>query len=284
MHILVTGSAGAIGAPLVQRLQTEGHTVQEFDLLYGQDICKLEHLCSALQGIDGIIHLAAVADLNLYHENPVAAQYINVSGTRNVLVAARMSSAWVMFASTCCVYGNNNCHPSDETSPLAPTEPYAQSKANMEYEVLDSSTRNIVMRLATCYGPTMRPAISVALFLDAIRTQQPVYIHGNGLQTRTMTFIDDIVQGIVILVRDIDQLQHRVYNITTEESVTVMDMVRTIEQVVGKRAHIVHVPDRPFQIYDEKILSRRLQELGWHAEYSLERGISCCYQSILRSS
>jgi dTDP-4-dehydrorhamnose reductase len=124
-------------------------------LTLGQDICNRDHLEKVFREhkVSKVIHLAAVANLNFFHKCPELARKINIDGTHNVVEIAKKYGASVLFASTCCAYGNNGCHPSNEESPLCPTEAYAQSKADMEPVVIGADPRNVVARLATFDGP-----------------------------------------------------------------------------------------------------------------------------------
>ena len=129
----------------------------------------------------------------------------------------------LLFASTCCCYGNNNVHPSDETSPLAPTEPYAKSKKQSEEDILKIGLPHCCMRLATFYGPQMRSALAPAIFIDRAHKKKTIEIHGDGKQSRTLTYIDDIVSGIVTIVET--KPKYTVVNVTTEEVTTVLEMI-----------------------------------------------------------
>ena len=214
LKILLTGSEGFLGQRVRDVLLQSSHhvEVQSFDLAHGQDILDSSLVDEAIRGIDVVVHLAAVSNLNFFTTDGSGGRRINIEGTQNVLNAAKRHDAVVLFASTCCAYGNNKCHPSDETSPLAPTEPYAQSKAEGEEMVLSADERNIVMRLATFYGPGMRGDLAVARFIERAHDGKPLLIHGAGRQTRTLTHVDDVAKGIAILIQQHCQLKDRIFN------------------------------------------------------------------------
>lgn len=285
MSILVTGSSGSLGKQVCRILQELKIPVAEFDLCQGQDICNISHLRKAINSdTKGVIHLAAVANLNFFRHDITKARQINIDGTRNVLKVAKENNAWVMFASTCCGYGNNNVHPSDETAPLCPTEPYAKSKVEMEPEVIASDSRNIVMRLGTFYGQTMRPEMAPAIFLKCIDQGDTIPVHGTGNQTRNMIFLDDIANGVCILGHNLWNqvlLPYQIYNITNDETVSVIDMIRYASQAVQKPAILSFGKDRDGQIFKEHIQSNRLKLLGWNANVNFKQGIRKCYAAYL---
>lgn len=282
-NVLITGSSGSLGTVLAGMLKEAGYNVFGFDISDGKDIRNYDQVVESCveHKIHVIVHLAAVANLNFYHEDPEWCHGINVDGTCNVLRAANVVNAWVLFASTCCAYGNNGVHPSDETAPLCPTEPYAQSKADMEPEVLESNPDNIVARLATFYGPNMRPEMAPAIFIEKIIHGDVIDVHGSGAQSRTMTHVDDVALGLLKLIENAHETSYRVFNVTTEESVSVMDMIRHISQIVHAPAILNFAPDRSFQIHEEKILSKRLQSLGWHPMFSFRDGMKDCIRHYI---
>merc|ERR1712065_129841 len=119
-------------------------------------------------------------DLNISAKDPTKNESINVDGTKIVMDACLEHGARMLFASTCCCYGNNGCHPSNEESPIAPTEVYAKSKAKAEVFVKEAGLPHTTMRLATFYGPGMRAALAPQVFLDKIAADKPIIVHGTG--------------------------------------------------------------------------------------------------------
>lgn len=140
-----------------------------YDILNKEDINDFDQFKNKCQAhnVYMVIHLAAVADLNIFAKSPEISHKINVEGTRNVLTVCNEMGIPMLFASTCCCYGNNGVHPSDEDSPIAPTEDYAKSKAISEQDILQNNPNknHVCMRLATFYGPMMRPALAPAVFI-----------------------------------------------------------------------------------------------------------------------
>lgn len=282
--ILVTGGEGFLGKNLVKRLKREGHEVESYDLVRGQDLLNRKQLEKAVQGKDAVFHLAAIADLNVSRECPLKNMEINVIGTINVAEACWRKGARLYYASTCCVYGNQKNHPTDENSLPNPTEIYASSKLAGEYVVLGYARtcglKYNIMRLATFYGPGMRPTLAVYIFFDQAIKGEPITIHGDGTQTRTFTYIDDIVDGILSLFKS--GIENEIVNITTEEEISVLKMAKMIKEIANSQSEIIFTPQRPGQIFKEQISAKKAKNLfGWRAKTSFKEGLQKTYKWFL---
>jgi nucleoside-diphosphate-sugar epimerase len=277
MRIIITGGTGFLGKRLCRRLTLNGHTILSYDIIDGYDILNTEQLEKIFIDFepDSIIHLAACADLNIFAKKPEISYKINVIGTRNILKLCQKYNTRLLFASTCCCYGNNDTHPTDETSPTCPTEPYAKSKKESELEILKVGLPHCCMRLATFYGPEMRAALAPAVFLDKAHKNETIQIHGSGKQTRTMTYVDDIVSGIVTITES--KPKYTIINVTTEEITSVVDMIKHAKNITGNDVECVNITDREGQIHEEMIYSKRLQSLGWKWETTFEEGMVKSY-------
>ena len=234
MKIIITGGTGFLGKRLCRKLIKNQHEIMSYDIIDGYDILNVEQLEKSFKDFkpDSIIHLAACSDLNIFRDKPEISYKINVIGTRNILGLCKKYNSRLLFASTCCCYGNNDTHPSDETSPTCPTEPYAKSKKESELEILKVGLPHCCMRLATFYGPEMRPALAPAIFLDKAHRNETIEIHGNGKQTRTLTYVDDIVSGIITIVEN--KPKYTIINVTTEEITSVIDMINHAKRLYRK--------------------------------------------------
>jgi len=273
---LVTGGNGFIGAALVKRLRRAGYKVSIFDLPK-HDICKYDQVDKAVKKVDIVYHLAAVADLNYAREHPQETFDVNITGTNNVALACAKHDVLLNFTSTCCIYGNQKKHPSNEKSLPNPTEIYACSKMAGEYIVLGLAKlfglRYNIMRIATTYGPGMRPALAVYIFLDKALKNKPIQIHGSGRQTRTFTYIDDEVEGMARFVES--GVQNRIINITTEEEISILACAEKSLELCGKNKNKINfTEDRPGQIFKEHITARRARRLlNWEAKISMDEGL-----------
>jgi len=281
-RVVVTGSDGFLGKRLVAELESQGVVVRGFDFTRGEDILNTIQVEEAIISSQStaVIHLAAVADLNIVAKDVKMGWKINVEGTRSVIAACKVTGARLLFASTCCGYGNNHCHPSSESSPLCPAEEYAQQKVESEKDVTAAGEPHTSLRLATFYGPGMRPALATAIFLDRASKNLPIQIHGHGKQTRTWTHVDDVVSGIIAVLQADKWLP--VVNISTDESNSVLDLARISCQVTGNNVEITHGVDRKGQVFEEQIDNTLLRSIGWTPKYNLYEGMKHSYESTLQ--
>lgn len=284
MKIIITGGTGFLGKRLSRKLKRNGHEIMSYDIIDGYDILNIEQMKETILSFkpNTIIHLAACSDLNIFAKKPEISYKINVIGTKNILNLCEKHNVRLLFASTCCAYGNNETHPTDETSPTCPTEPYAKSKKESEKDILQIGLPHCCMRLATFYGPEMRAALAPAVFIDKAHRKETIEIHGSGNQTRTMTYVDDIVNGIITIAES--EPKFTIVNVTTEESVSVLDMIKYAKNVTGNDVKCINIEDRNGQIYKEVIHSKRLQSLGWKWETSFEEGMRESYDFYLSNN
>jgi nucleoside-diphosphate-sugar epimerase len=157
---MVTGSKGFLGKSVVSQLEADHNDIIHFDILDGDDILDYSNVLSKLSKVNLCIHLAAVADLYDAESNAEHCRIINVDGTRVVAEACAESGAKMLFISTVCAYGNNGLEIQNESSPLEPTEIYAESKA--EGELILTTIEELdyrIIRPATFYGPGMRDSL-----------------------------------------------------------------------------------------------------------------------------
>lgn len=279
--ITITGSRGFLGQVLTKTLIRGKHSVHEYDLALGHDIMNTAQIDAFLDHhpTHTIVHLAACANLNIYATDPDRFREINVIGTRRILDICNARGIRLLFASTCCCYGNNDAHPSNELSPICTTEPYAKSKREAELLILAAGRNHCCMRLATFYGPDMRAALAPAVFISRLHKDLPLQVHGDGSQTRTLTYVDDVAEGIACIVSSMKQ--YPIVNITTSRSVSVMELIQCLASIMNKSPRIEYVEDRPGQIYREEISADRLRTMGWSPKTSLETGLAESYRNFL---
>ena len=280
MKVLITGGEGFIGKHLAGRLSQLGDNVTPFDITDGQDICNLEQVREAIRGKDIVFHLAAIADLNWAYAHPAETMGINVGGTWNVAIACLEAKAKLYYASTCCVYGNQDHHPSTEESLPNPAEIYACTKLAGENVIRglhhSFGLKYNFMRFATIYGEGMRPALAPHIFLGQALRKEPITVHGDGKQTRTLTYIRDLVDAIVALYQS--GKINNTWNMTTSRMVSAIQTAQDIKEITGSISEIVNIPQRIGQTFHEEISANKmLEEVGWKAKVKWEDGLRHTY-------
>ncbi len=284
--ILVTGSSGFIASKLVTRLQELGHLVEPFDLTNNRDIVNVSQVSKAVEEKDAVFHLAAVADLNWARVHPTATMKVNLEGTWNIANACRKYGAKLFFASTECVYGNQKVHPATEETLPNPSEIYACSKLAGEAIVKGFhhtyGLEYVNMRFATIYGEGTRPALGTHIFMRQAVKGEPITVHGEGWQTRTLTYIDDLIDAIMAAF-DSGKL-NETWNMTATEEISALKMAMDIRGIVGSKSEIVHIPQRIGQTGRESVSADKiLRDTGWKAKVSWEEGIKRTYEWFKRT-
>jgi UDP-glucuronate 4-epimerase len=272
--VLITGGAGFIGSHLVDRLVREGFRVtviDNFDPFYDPAV-KMANLGGCLSstnlrlvnvdirdlaalrqtatgGYDMIIHLAAKAGVRPSIMDPIAYQEVNVCGTQNLLELARERGVQqFVFASSSSVYGvNQNVPWREDDHVLQPISPYASTKVSGEllghvYSYL-YGIRFLALRFFTVYGPRQRPDLAIHKFARLMLSGQPVPVFGNGTTRRDYTFVEDIVGGIRAGM-DYKASMYEVFNIGNNRTVSLAELVSSLEAVLGMRASIDRQPEQ----------------------------------------
>jgi UDP-glucose 4-epimerase len=281
VKILITGGKGFIGRHLVARLTSMGLDTESFDIVDGDDLKCLNQLRKKIHGKAVVFHLAAVADLNWARKFPLKTMDINLQGTWNVAQACVESGAGLYFTSTMCVYGNQKVHPSTEETLPSPSEIYACSKLAGESIVTGFhhtyGLQYNIMRFATIYGEGTRPALATHIFLGQAMRGEPITIHGDGTQTRTLTHVDDLIDAILALYQS--GKMNDVWNMSTTEEVSVLQMAQDAKRLTRSKSPVVFIPQRVGQTHKESISAdKMLRETGWQAKISWNDGIERMYK------
>jgi UDP-glucose 4-epimerase len=289
MRVLVTGGGGFIGSHVVDRLRDRGITPRIFDLsaspyhspleveTFTGSITDAANLDLAMRDCDAVIHLAAVADVAHVLADPVLAEEVNTRGTLNVLEAAcRAKVGRVVYGSTTWVYSDCVEQSVDEDTAIpAPRHLYTATKLAGEtycsgytelYEL-----ESTVLRFGIPYGPRARAAGVVAKFTDLAFEGKPLTIAGDGSQTRSFIYVEDLADGIVAALAP--EAANRTYNLSGEEVVTILEIAERVQENTDG-CEIVHTPPRPGDFPGKEISNERaLEELGWKAETSFREGV-----------
>jgi UDP-glucuronate 4-epimerase len=307
-HYLLTGAAGFIAAKVAELLLDQGHTVTGIDNMndaydvrmkeyrlsklrdlpgfsfHHLDICDrdgLEHLhdetFSDGGSFDAVINLAARAGVRQSVENPWVYVDTNVTGTLNLLELAQTHKIpKFILASTSSIYGANAPLPTpEEASSDRPLQAYAASKKGAEalchaYHYLYGIDVTI-FRYFTVYGPAGRPDMVMFRFTKWIEEGNPVQVNGDGEQSRGFTYLDDIARGTILGLKP---LGFEIINLGGHEVIKVNELIRVLEELIGKKAQVEHLPLHPADMlanWANVEKARRL--LGWEPQVSLQEGI-----------
>ena len=299
MRAVVTGGAGFIGSTLVDALVTRGDEVHVVDDLSSgrreqvnaDATLHVADVRDPLVDVLGeaqpevVFHLAAQIDVRVSVADPVADARANVLGTLNVLEAARVHGAQVIFASTGgAIYGECDDGPASEDSPRLPLSPYGTSKLAAE-EYLATwnrlhGTRHVALRLGNVYGPRQDPhgeAGVVAIFLSRIRDGHAATIYGDGSQTRDYVFSGDVARAFVGSVG----AEGGVFNVGTGEETSVVALWDACLAAAGKEATAANGPARLGELQRSCLDPRRAETtLHWRAEVPLSTGLRDTWEWI----
>jgi UDP-N-acetylglucosamine 4-epimerase len=280
LKFLVTGGAGFIGSNLVEYLlhHQAGKVVVLDNFATGfasnlepfksnpslsiidGDICSMADCIKACEGIDYVLHQAALGSVPRSVENPIATNKVNVDGFLNMLVAARDAKVKrFVYASSSSVYGDSKVLPKVETQIGNPLSPYAVTKLlNELYADVFAKTYHMEitgLRYFNIFGPRQNPggpyAAAIPLFMDALLANKPAYINGDGGQTRDFTFVKNAVEAnIKALFAEKHQGDPMVFNVAVSDRISIKELYDVLKKVAGSNVDAVHRAERPGDIRD----------------------------------
>jgi len=293
MYILITGSNGFVGKRLSKALEKKGHTVVDFDIMFGNDLLSKEHCERACKGIDIVFHLAAVLD----EENKKMFE-VNVNGTKNILeAAAKQRAKQFVYLSTVGV----NAHVKgivDEKSPLKPVTKYEKSKAEAEKLVVDSQEMLpiTVLRSALVLGPNKYWEKIISLVAKGFP------IIGGGKQTWQTIFVDDLVSALVFVLGR-EKCLGETFVVSEKEKHSLEDIYVAIQEELGLEGEIKAVPVWQAKLlaffyrimrkksivsfaYIERLVRERsystgkINALGWNAKAGMKEAVKKTVQGL----
>ena len=303
---VVTGGAGFLGSHLCDYLLDHGHRVVCLDNLDTGSLQNIEHIRDEkftfvnqdvtehieVEGpVDVIFHAASPASPIDYARLPLHTLKVGSYGTHNALGLAKFKRARILLFSTSEVYGDPQVHPQPETywgnvNPIGPRGVYDEAKRyaeamTMAYHSAQGVNTSIV-RIFNTYGPRMRSYDGRAIpnFMRQALDGAPLTIYGDGSQTRSFCYVDDLIRGIVLLA---ESGEHDPVNIGNPEERTLLDLAETIKRITGTSSEIVFeaLPvDDPQQRRPD--ITRARQVFGWQPEVSLEDGLSRLLRALGR--
>ncbi len=307
---LVTGGAGFIGSNIVEYLLKYNakrvvvldnlltgseDNIHPFTSLSGRaggacefikgDICDLNAIQNALRGIDFVFHQAALGSVPRSIENPIATHNANASGFLSVLVAAKNAGVKrIVYASSSSVYGDSADSPKREEKIGKPLSPYAVSKVvNEFYADIFSRTYNmeiIGLRYFNIFGPRQNPngayAAAIPLFINGLLNNMPVYINGDGEQSRDFTFVENAVQGnIRAMFCENKSALGSVFNIALGDKISVNQLFNTLKNITGSALSPIHREERRGDVKNSMAdISRAAHILGYSPTVTIEDGLN----------
>ena len=310
-RVLVTGGAGFLGSHLCERLLANGYDVICVDNFFTGTKDNIAHLLDnpyfelmrhdvtfpLYVEVDEIYNLACPASPVHYQFDPVQTTKTSVHGAINMLGLAKRVKAKVFQASTSEVYGDPTMHPQPEhywgnVNPIGPRSCYDEGKRCAETLFFDyrrqHGLRIKIARIFNTYGPRMHPNDGrvVSNFIVQALRNQPITLYGDGTQTRSFCYVDDLIDGFVRLMESPDDLVGPI-NLGNPGEFTMIELAEAIRDLTGSRSQLVHEPlppDDPRQRQPDIALAR--EQLGWEPTIALRDGLKptiAYFERLLRT-
>jgi dTDP-glucose 4,6-dehydratase len=294
---VVTGGTGFLGSHLCEYLLGQGHRVIAVDNLVVSTLKNVDHIrtddfvflnhdmtehLELDEPVDFVFHLAALASPIDYMRMPLHSLKVGSSGTHHSLGLAKYKRARFLLASTSEVYGDPLVHPQPESywgnvNPIGPRGVYDEAKRYAEALTMayhrQQGVDTAIVRIFNTYGPRMRPndGRAVPTFLRQALASQPLTVFGDGSQTRSFCYVDDLMRGLFALA---SSDEHLPVNLGNPSEFTILELAETVIRLTGSSSEIVYeaLPeDDPQQRQPD--ITRAKQILGWTPEIDLEEGL-----------
>jgi UDP-glucuronate decarboxylase len=298
-RVLVTGGAGFLGSHLIDRLLAAGHEVLCVDNYFTGTRENLAHVWNherfefirhdvtfpLFVEVDQIYNLACPASPVHYQHDPVQTTKTSVHGAINMLGLAKRTGARIFQASTSEVYGDPAIHPQTEdywgnVNPIGPRSCYDEGKRCAETLFFDyhrqHATEIKVARIFNTYGPRMHPSDGrvVSNFIVQALQGEPITIYGDGAQTRSFCYVDDLIRGFIALMESPAEITGPI-NLGNPGEFTIRELAEKVIAMTGARSELVELPlpaDDPRQRQPD--ITRARQHLGWEPSIMLDEGLN----------
>lgn len=297
---LVTGGAGFIGSNIVEELLKRGQKVRVLDnfstgkrenilpflgrieLIEG-DIRNYRVVREAVEGVDLILHQAALPSVPRSIKDPITTNEVNVGGTLNLLNAAKNAGVKrIVYASSSSVYGNSEILPKKEDMIPEPISPYAVSKLAGEkyckvfYEVYGLET--VILRYFNIFGPRQDPTSQysgvIVKFINAFLNNKPLTVYGDGEQSRDFTFVDDVVKANLLVANCSLNHSGELFNVARGKRVTLNQMIKILKEIFGRDSKVIYVNPRSGDVkHSEADVSEIRERLNFAAKTSFKNGL-----------
>jgi len=298
-RVLITGGAGFLGSHLCDRLTEDGHDVLCLDNFFTGTKSNISHLIGRpnfelirhdlvhpiFLEVDEIYNLACPASPIHYQYNPVKTVKTNVMGAINMLGVAKRVKAKILQASTSEVYGNPTVHPQNEdywgnVNTIGPRSCYDEGKRCAETLFFDYHRQNRVnirvVRIFNTYGPRMHPNDGrvVSNFIVQALTNRDITVYGDGSQTRSFCYVDDLIEGLIRMMNGPDDFVGPV-NLGNPTEFTILDLAEKTIRLTGSKSKIIFKPlpqDDPLQRRPDITLAKEM--LQWEPRIDVEKGLN----------
>ena len=298
-RVLVTGGAGFIGSHLCERLLMDGYDVLAVDNYYSSTKDNIAHLLDNPRfeiirhditfplylEVDEIYHLACPASPIHYQRDPVQTTKTAVHGSINMLGLAKRTGARILLTSTSEVYGDPLVHPQSEdywgnVNPIGPRACYDEGKRAAETLFFDYHRQHDldikVVRLFNTYGPRMHPRDGrvVSNFIVSAIKDQPLTVYGDGEQTRSFCYIDDLIEGLLAMMHAPADVIGPI-NLGNPGEFTISELAHKVIAMTGTASSVEHLPlptDDPIRRQPD--ITRARQMLGWEPTIALDQGLA----------
>jgi dTDP-glucose 4,6-dehydratase len=294
---LVTGGAGFLGSHLCDHLLEHGHRVICVDNLETGSLKNIRHIrdpefryenlditehFAIDEPVDFVYHMASPASPIDYARLPLHTLKVGAYGTHNALGLAKFKRARFLIASTSEVYGDPLIHPQPESywgnvNPIGPRGVYDEAKRYAEALTMaylrQQGVDTCIARIFNTFGPRMRPndGRAIPTFLQQALTDKPVTVFGDGQQTRSFCYVDDLIRGLVALA---ESGVHEPVNLGNPDEMTLLEMAKVVVELTESRSEIVF---EALPVDDPKVrqpdITRARDLLGWQPEVSLREGL-----------
>ncbi len=296
---LITGGAGFIGSHIAHACVAQGETVRILDdfstgrlenlrdvqsqlTLAKANICDLEAIRPYFQGVDYVVHLAALPSVARSIEDPLTTHNVNLGGTLNVLLAAREAGVRrVVFSASAAAYGDSSAPSRRESDPVHPLSPYAVTKLAGEYYCQIFARifhlEAVALRFFNIFGPRQNPESPytgvLSKFITAyLRGTEPLIL-GDGRQSRDFTYVANVVEAVRLACQT-PQAAGKVINVGTGESHTLNETIELLNLIFGKRVVPRYAPPRPGDVRDSRAdLSLARAVLHYEPRVDFEAGL-----------
>jgi UDP-glucuronate 4-epimerase len=296
MRYIVTGAAGFIGSHLSEALSERGHDVVGIDSFtdYYDPALKEENAAGlnvsrldlseqnlALDGFDGVFHLAGQPGVRSFGEVFEVYVHRNLLATRRVFESAAAAGVRVVFASSSSIYGDAETYPTREDAEPRPISPYGITKLGCEQLAYAYATGfgldAVVLRYFTFYGPRQRPDMALARMVRALARGATFELYGDGLQSRSFTYVADGVEATIEAMENAPA--GALYNVGGGSEATVRDVIATLERVSGRTLDVVEGLAAAGDVRRTSADTSRIEhDLGWHATTSLRDGLQAQWE------